>query len=93
VANQSAANNVSAFTINSLTGALTPAGTVTAGLNPGSVTVDSNGRRAYVANQGSNDVSAFTIDSVTGTLTAAGTFAGSAPASGPVSVITSGQVQ
>ena len=63
-------NDVSVFTIDPATGALSEVGTpVTAGLSPQSVTVDPSGRFAYVANRNSNNVSVFTIDSSTGALT------------------------
>lgn len=87
-------NNVSMFAIDGITGALTSLGApVVAGLNPASITVDVSGRRAYVANRGSNDVTAFTIDVNTGVLTPAGTFVGVSPASGPVSIVTTGVMQ
>ena len=62
--------NVSAFTINSATGALravsgSPFG---AGLFPYSVAVEPSGRFAYVANDGDDTVSAFAINSATGAL-------------------------
>src|SRR5437660_1243041 len=71
VANQ-ASNNVSAYTINTATGALTPvAGSpFAAGPTPVSVTVDPTGKFAYTANHSSNDVSAYTINAATGALTA-----------------------
>ena len=79
-------SNVSAYTINSSTGALSAiAGSpFAAGKNPISVTVDPSGRFAYVANDG-NSVSAYTINSSTGALRAV---AGSPFAAGytPVSV-------
>jgi DNA-binding beta-propeller fold protein YncE len=71
VANQGAppANgNVSAYTIDPSTGALTAIGTFTAGTVPASVAVDPTGKFAYVANSGSNNVSAYTIDPSTGAL-------------------------
>jgi 6-phosphogluconolactonase len=62
---------VSAYTIDSSTGALTSVSPdVSAGVAPGSVTVtvDSLGNEfAYVANWGSGDVSAYTIDTIGGT--------------------------
>jgi hypothetical protein len=80
-------SNVSAYTIDSTTGALTPVpgAPFAAGLNAFSVAVDPSGKFAYVANQCGNcpqgSVSAYTIDSTTGALTpvpgapfAAGTF-------------------
>jgi len=50
--------------------------------------VDASGRFAYVANGNSNNVSAYTIDATTGALTEAGTFVGTAPATGPNSIVT-----
>src|SRR5437762_2088674 len=84
VANQFS-NNVSAFTINASTGALTPvAGSpFVAGTHPVSVTVDPSGKFAYVANFSSNNVSAFMIDAASGALTAV---AGSPFAAGTASV-------
>ncbi|HTC95773.1 MAG TPA: beta-propeller fold lactonase family protein [Terriglobales bacterium] len=75
-------NNVSAFSMNPATGALTggitgsPFGTGTA---PASISVDPTGSFAFVANSGSNNVSAYTISNtgalaaVTGSPFAAGT--------------------
>jgi 6-phosphogluconolactonase len=77
-------NNVSAFTIDPGTGALTavsgsPFAAQTA---PSSVTVDPAGQFAYVANSSSNDVSVFTIDPGTGALSPrSGTVAGAMPES------------
>ena len=64
--------NVSAYTINSSTGALRAiAGSpFAAGHEPASVTVDPSGRFAYVANSGDNTVSAYTVNSSTGALSA-----------------------
>ncbi|MGO9830929.1 MAG: beta-propeller fold lactonase family protein [Myxococcaceae bacterium] len=78
-------NNVSAYTINASTGALSAVGAaVAAGTNPSSVAVDPFGRFAYVTNYGSNNVSVYTIDASTGALSAVG----SAVAAGtqPISV-------
>jgi hypothetical protein len=63
--------NVSAYTINPGTGALTPvAGSpFPAGSEPFSVHVDPSGKFAYVANFSDNDVSAYTVDPGTGALT------------------------
>ncbi len=60
--------NVSAYTINGTTGALTPvAGSpFPAGTNPRSVTVHPTGQFVYVANLGSFNVSAYSIDGTTG---------------------------
>ena len=64
-------DDVSAYTINATTGALTPVpgSPFAAGLEPVSVAVSQNGQFAYVANDGSNDVSAYTINATTGALT------------------------
>jgi DNA-binding beta-propeller fold protein YncE len=62
--------NVSAYSIDGTTGALTPVvgSPFPAGSGPRSVTVDPTGQFAYVANQGGN-VSAYAIDGTTGALT------------------------
>jgi 6-phosphogluconolactonase (cycloisomerase 2 family) len=66
-------NNISTFSINPSTGALSPVGaTVPAGTNPNWIAVDPSGSFAYVANLGSNNVSAYAIDPVAGTLTPIG---------------------
>lgn len=72
-------NDVSAYTINSASGALTPVKCVgaacslinnfVAGAGPNSISADPKGRFAYVANMASNDISAYTIDATTGALT------------------------
>ncbi len=64
------AGNVTAYTINSSTGALRAvAGSpFAAGNGPYSVTVDPSGRFAYVANSGDDTVSAYTINRSTGAL-------------------------
>ncbi len=66
------AGNVSAYTIDSSTGALRAvAGSpFAAGIEPYSVTVDPSGQFAYVANAGDDTVSAYTINSSTGALRA-----------------------
>lgn len=73
VANQGS-NDVSAYTINATTGALTAVagGAVAAGATPNAVAVSPNGAFAYVANGGSNNVSAYTINATTGALTSVG---------------------
>jgi 6-phosphogluconolactonase len=65
-------NNVSGYTINATTGALTAiAGSpFPAGSFPFSVAVDPTGKFAYVANSSSNNVSGYTINATTGALTA-----------------------
>ena len=68
-------NNVSAYSINTTTGALTAVGpAVAAGYGPRSVTVDPSGKFAYVANVWGDNVSVFSINRTTGALTAVGTF-------------------
>ena len=75
-------NNVSAYRISAVSGALTSVGTVTVGNNPYAVTVDPFGKFAYVANNSSNNVSAFRINAASGALTSAGTVtAGTGPRS------------
>ncbi len=78
VANYGAAT-ISAYTINSTSGALTQidanASTTTiidnfpAGVRPASVAVDPSGKYAYSANHGTSDISAYMISSATGALT------------------------
>ena len=89
VANEGS-NNVSAYTIDPSTGALTTiAGSpFPAARFPASVAVDPSGKFAYVAEEDSNNVSAYTIDPSTGALSAnAGSPfpAGSAPSSVTIS--------
>jgi 6-phosphogluconolactonase (cycloisomerase 2 family) len=64
-------NNVSGYSIDPASGALTPIANspFVSGTHPVSVTVDANGRFAYIANFGSNDVSVYSIDATTGALT------------------------
>ena len=71
-------NDVSAYAIDTVTGALTPISCLAplacngtrflAGGNPSSVAIEPSGRFAYVANQSTDDVSAFAIDATTGVL-------------------------
>jgi 6-phosphogluconolactonase (cycloisomerase 2 family) len=63
-------DNVTAFTIDTSTGALTPIGTYTTGDGPSSIVVDPSGRFVYVTNNGfpSFNVSAFSINPLTGVL-------------------------
>ena len=63
------------YTINATTGVLTSIGTIAAGTNPVSVTVDPSGKFAYVTNSSTNDVSMYTINATTGALTSIGTIA------------------
>jgi 6-phosphogluconolactonase (cycloisomerase 2 family) len=90
VANASS-NDISVYTINAVSGALTNAGTV-AGTGSGaySVTVERSGKFAYVSNSDSNNVSAYSINATTGALTSIGVL----PAgNGPVSITTTGTMQ
>lgn len=74
--------NVSMYSIDGGTEALTSIGTISAGTNPVAVAVDSKGKFAYVANSGSNDLSMYTINTTTGALTSTGTItAGAQPVS------------
>jgi YVTN family beta-propeller protein len=66
-------NDVSMYTIDATTGALTPIGTIPAALSPTSIAVHPSGKFAYVTNSGSNDVSIYSIDATTGVLTLIGT--------------------
>jgi 6-phosphogluconolactonase (cycloisomerase 2 family) len=68
-------SEVSMYTVNSTTGALTSVGMIAAGNGPDSVAVDPAGKFAYVANFDSNDVSMYTIDATTGALASLGTIA------------------
>jgi 6-phosphogluconolactonase (cycloisomerase 2 family) len=61
-------SNISGYTINQTTGALTNPTTVAAGTNPYSVTVDPSGNFAYVANMGDSTISGYTINQTTGAL-------------------------
>lgn len=66
----SGGSTVSAYQINTATGALVAmSGRVLAGTNPHSITVDPTGQFVYVANFGSNDVSAYAIEPIFGALT------------------------
>jgi len=66
-------NDVSMYTINATTGALTSVGTIAAGMSPTSIAVHPSGKFAYVTNSASNDVSMYSIDAATGALTLIGT--------------------
>jgi 6-phosphogluconolactonase (cycloisomerase 2 family) len=75
----SGSNDVSAFSIDATSGALTAAGTMRAraramslAVTKGTTPVTYSPRFAYVANLGSNNVSAHTINATTGALTAIG---------------------
>jgi probable HAF family extracellular repeat protein len=64
-------NNVSAYTINSTTGALTSitGSPFSTGQSPVSLAVDPNERFVYIANEGSSNVSGYLMNSTTGALT------------------------
>jgi len=64
------AGNVSAYSLDTTTGALTPVrgSPYAAGGDPNSAAVDPTGKSLYVANLHSNNVSAFTIDTTSGAL-------------------------
>lgn len=75
-------NDISAFTISSTDGSLTPIGTtnVAAGVSPTAIAVDSSGTIVYVSDAGANAVLTFGITPGTGALIAEGTTpAGNAP--------------
>jgi 6-phosphogluconolactonase (cycloisomerase 2 family) len=80
--------DVSAFSIDASTGALTAVSgsPFPAGSGPISISVDPSGKFAYVANHNSSKVSAFSIDATTGALTAVGSSVTVAPGSGPESI-------
>jgi 6-phosphogluconolactonase len=68
---QGIVGSVSAYTINAMTGALTPVpgSPFTAGLGPRSVAVSPDGQFAYVANVFSKDIAVYAINATTGALT------------------------
>ena len=73
----SGSNNVSMYTIDATTGALTSIGLMAAGANPASVAVDPSGKFVYVANEdffelSASNVSMYAIDPTTGALTSTG---------------------
>ena len=90
VANRST-QNVTPYTIDQTTGALTPGTTVATELNPQAITVDLSGQYVYVANGDSASVSGYTINSTTGALTSNG--ASAATGLFPRSIITTGAIQ
>ena len=72
------AGSVSMFTVDAISGALMPMGSVTADFGAHSIAVDPSGKFVYVANDGDFEVtggslSAFTISATTGALISAGT--------------------
>jgi YVTN family beta-propeller protein len=66
-------NDVSMFTIDATSGALTSTGTIAAGQSPTSIAVHPSGKFVYVTNSASNNISMFSIDATTGALTLIGT--------------------
>src|SRR5882724_4264590 len=64
-------NNVSAYTVNAQTGALTPVANspFAAGTQPSAMTIAPSGAHSYVSNAGSNDISGYSISGSTGALT------------------------
>jgi 6-phosphogluconolactonase (cycloisomerase 2 family) len=66
-------NDISMYTINATTGALTSTGTITSGQSPTSIAIHPSGNFAYVTNSASNDISIYSIDGATGALTLIGT--------------------
>ena len=66
-------NDISVFSIDPVSGALTTGTSVPAGAQPGSVAVDPTGRFAYVANINSDNVSVYSIDPSSGALTTGAT--------------------
>ncbi len=82
VANRGGGRNISVFSINAATGALTQVGSpVALGSDPGELGINSTGSVLYVTNLGGNSASAFSIGSGGATLTSLGaaTPAGIAP--------------
>lgn len=74
--------NISIYSVDGSTGALSSIGTIAAGLFPWSIAIDPLGKFAYVANLGSDDISVYSINGTTGALTLTGTTAaGSSPTS------------
>jgi 6-phosphogluconolactonase (cycloisomerase 2 family) len=66
-------NDISTFTINAATGALTPLGAPLAtSPTPAGIAVDASGRFAYVTSYNSNTVTAYRINSTTGALSQVG---------------------
>ncbi|MBK7056402.1 MAG: beta-propeller fold lactonase family protein [Leptospiraceae bacterium] len=67
-----ATHDVSAYSINSSTGALTSAGTVVAGTNARGAMADPTGKFLYVVSKGSSEIRAFSINPTTGGITLVG---------------------
>ncbi|MCU7797827.1 MAG: lactonase family protein [Candidatus Thiodiazotropha sp. (ex Myrtea spinifera)] len=90
VANRST-QNVTPYTINQSTGALTAGTNVATELNPQAITVDPSGRYVYVTNGDSSSVSGYAIDATTGALTSTSLTATTGLF--PRSIVTTGVVQ
>lgn len=78
------ANEIGAFTINSISGALTPVNSLStgAGSSPNAVAVTPNGQFVYTANEAGSNISIFSVNPATGALIVGGvqsTGAGSFP--------------
>jgi 6-phosphogluconolactonase (cycloisomerase 2 family) len=61
-------STVTAFSVNTSTGALTMVGTAETGIGPFALAVDSSGKFLYITNQSDGNVSAYSINTSTGTL-------------------------
>ncbi len=72
----SGSNNITAFSINATTGALTKINDFTTGTAPSGLQVDPSGRFLFVVNRGDGTISGFSITSATGALTAVSGAAG-----------------
>jgi 6-phosphogluconolactonase (cycloisomerase 2 family) len=90
VANRST-QNVTPYTINQNTGALTAGTNVATELNPQAITIDPSGQNVYVANADSNSISGYSVDATSGELTSIG--ASVASGSFPQSIVTTATVQ
>ena len=79
-------SSVAAFRVDTVTGALTLAGTNNTGVGPFALTVETSGKFLYVTNQSDGNVSAYSIDAHTGGLTkiAASPFAAG---NSPISIV------
>jgi 6-phosphogluconolactonase (cycloisomerase 2 family) len=70
--------NVSMYTIDATTGALSSIGKITAGLSPSSIAIHPSGKFVYVVNNDSNDISTYTLNLTSGDLASIGTLAATA---------------
>jgi 6-phosphogluconolactonase (cycloisomerase 2 family) len=67
-----ASNDITGFTINNSSGALSPFNTFASGKTPTSITTDPTGRFIYVTSSGDDAISAYTINASTGALSLIG---------------------